>query len=164
MEEHAGRYTTNQDDTMFKHISNNSTPWKVLDYSLRTFNFPNIHGEVGINKRLPGVLQLFKLCAAAVSSRFLYKWKKSPSPLSSPEIHCFYLPPFSHEIPQVKILDYVTIQKQGPYLQQLHIKLSLFMYIGALRLLWVKRMTGCLCNGLQSHDFFFFSRKMEENK
>lgn len=51
--------------------------------------FPNIHGEVGINKHLPGVLQLFKLCAAAVSSRFLYKWKKSPSPLSSPEIHCF---------------------------------------------------------------------------
>lgn len=44
-------------------------------------------------------------------------------------------------IPQVKILDYVTIQKRGPYLQQLHIKLSLFMYTGALRLLRV-RMTG----------------------
>lgn len=42
--------------------------------------------------------------------------------------------PSSHEIPQVKILDYVTIQKQGPYLQQLHTKLSLIMYIGALRL------------------------------
>lgn len=28
----------------------------------------------------PGVLQLFKLCAAVVLSRFLYKWKKSPSP------------------------------------------------------------------------------------
>lgn len=31
------------------------------------------------------------------------------------------------------MLDYVTIQKQGPYFQ-LHMKLSLFMYTGALRL------------------------------
>lgn len=124
---------------------------------------PNIHGEVGINKHLPGVLQLFKLCAAAVSSGFLYKWKKSPSfPFFFSQSHPTF-PAFSQEIPQVKILDYVTIQKkQGPYLQQLHTKLSLFMYTGALRLLRVKRMTGCLCNGLQSHDFFWCKMKKKK--
>lgn len=52
MEEHAGRYTTNQDDNMFKHISNNSTPWKVLDYSLRTFNFSKYSWR-GWNKQAP---------------------------------------------------------------------------------------------------------------
>lgn len=34
MEEHARCYTTNQDNSTPKHSSNNSTPWKVLDYSL----------------------------------------------------------------------------------------------------------------------------------
>lgn len=55
--------------------------------------FPNIHGEVGINKHLPGVLQLFKVCAAAASSGFLYKWKKSPS-------FPFFPPHFSRLFPR----------------------------------------------------------------
>lgn len=74
----------------------------------------------------------------------------NPSPLYiflTQNICIFFL--LSLVIPQVKILDYVTIQKQGPYLQQLHIKLSSYMYTGALRLLRV-RMTGV--DGLQSHD------------
>lgn len=55
---------------------------------------------------------------------------------SSPFSTHIHSPVFlSHMIPQVKILEYVTIQKQGPYLQQLHIRLSLFMYTDALRLL-----------------------------
>lgn len=41
MEEHARRYTKNQDNITPKHISNNSSPWEVLDYSrsdiLQTF-------------------------------------------------------------------------------------------------------------------------------
>lgn len=101
-------------------------------------------------------------------SRFLYKWKKSPLPLIFfiPHPLYFFLPETStvffsltHMIPQVKILDYVTIQKQGPYLQQLHItSLSLFMYTGAIRLIRL-RMTGCVCYRLLSHDVFVFGMR-----
>lgn len=53
MEEHAGRYTTNQDNDISKHISNDPTPREVLDYSLGTFkHFTNIHGDVGIIEHL----------------------------------------------------------------------------------------------------------------
>lgn len=45
----------------------------MLDYSLRTFKYS---WRGWNNQGLPGVLQLFKLCAAAVSSRFLYKLEK----------------------------------------------------------------------------------------
>lgn len=124
------------------------------------------------NQALPGALQLFELCAAAVLSKFLYKWKKSPSLylyppppiyISFPRKNNFLNIFLSQVLPQVKILDYVTIQNQGPYLQQLHIRSSLFMYTGALRLFWV-RMTGRLCNGLQSHDVSCVQTQYEGHK
>lgn len=104
MEEHARHYTTNQDNIISRHISNTWTgsAWFFSGWIIKHL--------------------LFKLCEATVSSRFLYKWKKSPSfkslPVFFPKIstdfsdYIFFA--LSHIIPQVKILDYVTIQKQGP--------------------------------------------------
>lgn len=72
-----------------------------------------------------------------------------------PLIFSLFFPP--RLSPQVKILSQYKKNKKNKtknkalYLQQLHIKLLLFMYTGALRLSKV-RMAGCLCNGLQSRD------------
>lgn len=139
MEEHARRYTTNQDNFRPKHISNN---WKMIDYSLKH----------GITKRSLvfhnyfNCVQLLCYQGFFTSGKTLPLFFKSLPPLRLPcpknQMIFSFFSLLSHIIPQVKISDYVTIQKQGPYLQQLHIRLSLFMYTGALRLLWV-RMTGC---------------------
>lgn len=37
MEEHARRYTTNQDNIAPKHISNDETSWKVLECPSKSF-------------------------------------------------------------------------------------------------------------------------------
>lgn len=106
----------------------------IILRDIQTFSTYDWKGQN--NQAPPGLSQLIKLHSAAVSSRFLYKWKKPLRilPISFNFLFYSFSPPVSssHVIPQDKILEYVTIQKQGPYLQQLHIKLSLFMYIGPL--------------------------------
>lgn len=136
-------------------------PGKRLIISAQTYSWRRQN-----NQELP-VLQQFELCAAAVLSKFFYKWKSSPRFFGNPPSLTLYtyfpqksnnsINCFSFEVlPQVNILDFVTVkQQQGPYLQQLHIRSSLFMYNGACRLFW-GRMTGRLFYGC-SHMMFLHS-------
>lgn len=138
MEEHARRYTTNQDNTVAIHISNH---WKVLDYSLSNISLVFYNHS--------NCVQL--LCYQG----FFTSGKKSPSYFLIPPHFTSSFPKmfsifFLHVIPQVKISDYYdTIQKQGPYLQQLHIRLSLFMYTGVLdendRMFVPRAAVTCFC-------------------
>lgn len=96
-----------------------------------------------------------------MSSRFLYKWKKSPSfkslPIFFPKISTDFFSYFfalSHIIPQVKILDYVTIQKQGPlfttsahYVVIIYVHLSIKTVKGENDRMVVQRaaVTWCFC-------------------
>lgn len=70
MEEHAGRYTTNQDNNPSEHVSNKSTPpggsWPLSQDIQVTWQRGG-----GDNQALPGGCSK---CVVGVLSKFTYKW------------------------------------------------------------------------------------------
>lgn len=123
----------------------------MLDYSLRTFKqIPNLHGVVGIIKHLL-VFDNYSNCAAASSSRFLYKLKKK---ITHPIIYFFKSHPsnFLFPIRFHRLRSWTMSQYKNKTLIYNNCTLSclfFFMYIGALRLTGEN-------DRLQSHDFLLF--------
>lgn len=112
MEEHARRYTTNQDNKEQNTFQITPTKSRII---LRIMKLPS------------GASKLRAAAVIRVSSQV----EKITLPLSesSHRIRFFFIVPFPRN-PQVKISQY---KNKGPYLQQLLMKLSLYMYSGAFR-------------------------------